>query len=224
MGNMQPVIFDMDGVIIDSEPVHIALESEFFAELGITLAPGEQESYMGTSGANMYALLKARHGVSRSVESLLETSRNRYMKILRSGDISLVEGAASLIRRLFDNGRPLAVASSSPHEQIDIVMERFDLGSFFICRISGDEVLQSKPHPEIFLKTAAALGVAPEECWVIEDTENGVKAAKSAGMTCIGLMSPNLGNQSLSAADYVINRLNEVEGLLNNRGAAAKLH
>ncbi|WP_320178370.1 HAD family hydrolase [Roseovarius pacificus] len=211
---MKTVIFDMDGVIIDSEPVHVRIESVLFDELGIIMAPGEQESYVGTSGANMFALIKKRHGLAQSVESLLKISRSRLKEVLRSGDIDMVGGAASLIHRLHEKGYPLALASSSINEHIDIVMERFTIARYFRCRVSGDDVTQSKPDPEIFLTTARRMGVPPEDCWVIEDSEHGVRAAVDAGMRCIGFANPNSGNQNLSKADYIIRNMSDAESLI----------
>ncbi len=204
----------MDGVIIDSEPVHVRIESVLFDELGIIMAPGEQESYVGTSGANMFALIKKRHGLAQSVESLLKISRSRLKEVLRSGDIDMVGGAASLIHRLHEKGYPLALASSSINEHIDIVMERFTIARYFRCRVSGDDVTQSKPDPEIFLTTARRMGVPPEDCWVIEDSEHGVRAAVDAGMRCIGFANPNSGNQNLSKADYIIRNMSDAESLI----------
>ena len=182
------VIFDMDGVIIDSEPLHSRLETQIFDELGITVSPGEHQSYLGTSSTQMFTKIKERHHLPQSVPALVENERRRFLELLTTQGVPLISGIRPLLHRLAAAGFKLALASSAPHEQIDAVMEIGALTPFFPVRVSGDDVPMSKPHPEIFLRAAAALRARPEHCWVIEDSEAGVLAAERAGMRCIALL------------------------------------
>lgn len=182
------VIFDMDGVIIDSEPLHSRLETQIFDELGITVSPGEHQSYLGTSSTRMFTEIKERHHLPQSVPALVENERRRFLELLTTQGVPLISGIHPLLHRLAAAGFKLALASSAPHEQIDAVMEIGALAPFFPVRVSGDDVPMSKPHPEIFLRAAAALRARPEHCWVIEDSEAGVLAAERAGMRCIALL------------------------------------
>lgn len=182
------VIFDMDGVIIDSEPLHSRLETQIFDELGITVSPDEHQSYLGTNSTQMFTEIKKRHHLPQSVPALVENERRRFLELLTTQGVPLISGIRPLLHRLAAAGFELALASSAPHEQIDAVMEIGALAPFFPVRVSGDDVPMSKPHPEIFLRAAAALRARPEHCWVIEDSEAGVLAAERAGMRCIALL------------------------------------
>jgi beta-phosphoglucomutase-like phosphatase (HAD superfamily) len=108
------------------------------------------------------------------------------------------------------SGFKLLLASSSPHIEIDTVLEKFKLVDYFSTRVSGTELPQSKPHPGIFIKAADLIKVAPSHCLVIEDAENGVIAAKAAGMKCTGFSNPNSGKQNLGMADKIISSFKEL--------------
>lgn len=99
---------------------------------------------------------------------------------------------------------PLAVASSSPKALIELIMDKTGLGIYFDAFVTGEEVAHGKPAPDIFLHAAGLLGVEPASCLVIEDSRNGVRAAKSAGIRCVGYHNPGSGNQDLSLADEVV--------------------
>ena len=207
---MNSVIFDMDGVIIDSEPIHFRLETELFAELGLSLSREEHESFLGTSGHGMFGILKDRYGLSASVEELVETERRRYLENLDSIDMPVIPGIPELVDRLAAGGFSLAVASSAPHKQIDRVMERSGLAGYFHVRISGDDVPRSKPDPAIFLKAARELGTPPQSCWVLEDSANGVRAGREAGMKVIAYRAPDAPAQDVSAADFIVTAITDV--------------
>jgi beta-phosphoglucomutase-like phosphatase (HAD superfamily) len=211
---MKGVIFDMDGVLIDSEPHHFRIESLIFRENGIELSREEHEGFVGTSGRGMFELLKKRYGLKRTVDNLLKEERRRYLDVLKGGTIPLVPGIPELVSRLSDAGMLLAVASSAPMEQIDLVMNRatdggMTFGHYFPVRVSGDEVERSKPDPAIFLKAAGLLGIEPQDCWVIEDSENGIRAGLAAGMRCIAYENHSSGLQDLSRAHL---RISKMEG------------
>ena len=215
---MKAVIFDLDGVIIDSEPLHFRLETQLFSELGITLTDAEYESFVGTAGREMFTRLKDRFDLPQSVEDMLTEGRRRYMEVLQNEGIPVIPGIPELVAALSEAGMHLAVASSAPHEQIDLVMGDSNLegslGRFFPVRVSGDDVDRSKPHPAIFLKTAELLKIAPEDCWVIEDSENGIKSALSAGMSCIAFENPKTGFQNLSRANRQIREISDAAGII----------
>lgn len=121
---------------------------------------------------------------------------------------------SELIVDLYKNNFSLALASSSPHEQINYILENLGIKRYFHSTISGEDVKEGKPHPEIFLKAARSVGIDPESCVVIEDSHNGVTAAKNANMKCIGYKNPNSGNQDLSNADITVLSLKKISGAL----------
>ena len=217
----------MDGVIINSEPLHIRLEKQIFDELGITLTDTEHESFLGTSGQEMFADLKRQFELKQSVEELLADERRRYIELLRAEGIPFIHGIPELIEKLHRAGFKLALASSAPHNQIELVVNtpvgseqsnskhaEIRLSAYFQTKVSGDDVERSKPDPAIFLKAAKMLDMEPEDCWVIEDSENGIKAAIAAGMSCLGFDNPGSPSQDLSRAHHVISNINEASAII----------
>jgi beta-phosphoglucomutase family hydrolase len=204
------VIFDMDGVIIDSEPLHMEAEQEIFRAIGITISSEKHATFVGTSSKNMWEMIIRDHALTTPIETLIEQNKIAYRKRLAVAIDAAVPGVTELIRTLHASGFKLAVASSSVPEDIETVLAMFSLRSFFTAVVSGSNVQYSKPHPEIFLKTADLLQSDPADCLVIEDSENGVRAAKSAGMKCIGFRNVNSGNQNLTLADKVVDSIGEI--------------
>ena len=200
----------MDGVIIDSEPTHQQLEFEMYKELGLNISAEEHLNYVGTSSMDMWGIIRKKHGLKKSPEELLMYGRQKYWDALTAERVPLVEGSATLISQLHEQGFIIQVASSATRPTVDKVLEHFKIDHFFKYRIGGDEVALSKPNPEIFIKAAKQSDSSPEHCLVIEDSANGIKAAKDAGMFCIGYANPGTGNQDLSKADLVIENLNEI--------------
>ena len=201
----------MDGVIIDSEPVHQQLEIEMFQDLGLQISDEEHNSYVGTSAMDMWNQIKEKHVLNKSPEELLLYGRKRYWEALNGGRVPLVAGALQLIEAVHGAGFMIQVASSATRPTVDKVLEYFKLENYFVHRIGGNEVSLSKPNPEIFLKAAEQSGSHPGRCLVIEDSANGVKAAKTAGMVCIGFANPGSGSQNLSAADLVVDSLYKID-------------
>ena len=200
----------MDGVIIDSEPIHQQLEFEMFAELGLNISNEEQKDYIGTSAIDMWTKIGERHPLTRSPQELLQYGRKIYWKSLEESKVPLVKGALDLIKSFYDNKFIMQVASSATRPTVDKVLEHFRLEKYFKYRIGGNEVSRSKPSPEIFLKSAKQSSSLPENCLIIEDSANGVKAAKSAGMFCIGYANPSTGVQDLSESNLIVSNLSEI--------------
>ncbi len=206
------VIFDMDGVIIDSEPIHHMIEKKLFEDLGIDVPYELHKSFVGKTTRDMFSRLKEEYGLMQSLEELIEMKDIRYYNYLKSLDsLPAVPGVTDLIKTLYSNGLKLAVASSAPVREIDLVVESFGLSEFFISRTSGEEVKKGKPEPDIFLLAAERVGVEPAECVVIEDSRNGILAARAAGMKCIAFMNPNTKPQDLSEADMVVTDLSQLD-------------
>jgi HAD superfamily hydrolase (TIGR01509 family) len=207
---IRTVIFDMDGVIIDSEPVHFKVEQQMFKELGISISFEKHAGFVGTSSQNMWEQIVKEYSLEASPGELTSSEYERYIRFLNENPLLPVKGVIELIEDLHSAGLKLMVASSSPLHVINRVLEKFRIGSFFSGIVSGTELEHSKPHPEIFLKTASLSGSSPNQCLVIEDSENGVIAARAAGMKCIGYRNPNSGPQNLGSADLVVNSFLEL--------------
>ena len=205
------VIFDMDGVIIDSEPLHYKVFKVFSQSLGIQIPDEEYNRYVGASDKEIFTLVRERYGLPQQAEELAAAYIRKYMEFLGSpGTEKPISGVDRLIQDLHENGVILGLASSATRETIDRVLQMFHLERYFKIRVSGLEVPEGKPAPDVFLRTAELLKVPPEYCTVIEDSHNGVKAAKAAGMTCIAYRNPNSGDQDLSRADFIIEDFREL--------------
>ncbi len=202
---LRAVIFDMDGVVINSEPDHINLEKQMFHERGICLSNTEHEGFMGLSSRSMWDRIKKRHSLTQSVEDLVAEETKRYLEMLHAQNgQNAVPGVVPLIRDLRAHGLKLAVASSATRVNIALVLNLLRLEGLFLVKVSGEDVSEAKPSPDIFLLTASKLGINPSDCLVIEDSANGILAANRAGMVSLGYQNPDSGNQDLSLAQGIV--------------------
>ncbi len=208
---IKTVIFDMDGVIVDTEPVHHYAYEQHFKELNICVSPEMYASFTGNSTKNIYQRLKTIFNLEQDVQTLVETKRSFFDKAFDSKeDLFLLEGVEDLIKELHCNGIQLVLASSSANVTINKIFNRFNLNKYFTYKVSGEDFPKSKPHPAIFLKAAELSKTPVKNCIVIEDSTNGILAAKAAEIYCIGYDSVNSKLQDYSKADQVIGHFNEL--------------
>ena len=208
---IQTVIFDMDGVIVDTELVHRYAYFKQFDELNIEVPEEMYTSFTGLSTRNTFQKIKDHFQLEQEVEDLILRKRSIFNDAFDSKeDLALLDGVENLIKDFHKNGMQLIVASSASKVTIDRVFRRFDLHQYFSHIVSGEDFPNSKPHPAIFMH-AASLSIAPREnCIVIEDSTNGVKAAKAADIFCVGYNSFHSKDQDLSLADVIVNHFNEL--------------
>jgi len=193
----------MDGVIIDSEPIHHRTLSELIFELGIQISSQEFHSFIGSSTRNMWESLKLNHSLKLNIEDLIQLDETRYLDFLsKIENLEPIDGVEKWLKYAGENRFKVALASSASQKNIELVLSKLDFSDYFDLIVSGAELRNSKPHPEIFLLTASKIGSLPENCLVIEDAENGVEAAIAARMFCLGFENKNSGSQNLSKLTY----------------------
>jgi len=200
----EAVIFDMDGVLIDSEPLHFKTDTEMLARLGIAEGEDYLNKFVGTSNPEMWRAILDEHGIDRDLDGILNAQRSLKLKLLKAEEWKPIDGIPELIRALRKFGLPIAVASSSSAIFIKEALKRIRLLDFVDVIVSGESVAHGKPEPDVFLRTAEIIGVEPRDCVVVEDSRNGVLAAKRAGMRCVGYKNPKSGDQDLTPAALVI--------------------
>ena len=207
---LKAVIFDMDGVIIDSEPFYLVIGMELYKKLNINITKDEHRSFTGVSNTNMWTTIKNNYGLKETVNELVEIQNKANIEYLEKKIEKPISGVIEILESLRKNEIKIALASSSSMEIIRMVLEKLKVTEYFQAIESGENLEKSKPAPDIFLNAAEMLQVEPECCIVIEDSNHGVTAAKAAGMKCIGFQNPNSGNQNLEAADLIVDSLEDL--------------
>lgn len=206
------VIFDMDGVIIDSEPRHERAFMDVFEQMGYGQTHGIHfEQYLGRSDRAVWVDFIAKHNPKWTLDELTAWKQNHLIEILRR-EQPIFDGLPELVAKVAAQ-YPLAVASGSVHRVIEEVLAMKSLRRFFPVVVSVQDVAHGKPAPDIFLRAAALLGVEPARCWVIEDSAAGVTAARAAGMTAIAITN-TLPAEKLTHAHHVVRTYEEIERLL----------
>lgn len=210
---MKAFIFDMDGVLIDSEPLHTRTKLSALRHYGVSFAAERLSSYVGRSTRELFCEAVTEQGLSGiDIGEMVDYKHKLYLDILRDDhDLQPIEGSKELIESLRAAALPLALASSAGRKVIESVLERFFLTDYFSAVLSGAELPRSKPDPAVYLLAAQRLKVLPEDCVVLEDSASGVAAAKSAGMYCIAYHNPHSGKQDLGKADRIVEHIAEID-------------
>ena len=205
------ILFDMDGVLVNTEPLHYQLWKQVFSERGIDLRFEAYKGCIGANGKRLMELVLEHYGLDfRGDQSLFDRYYQLKEENLRYGDIPRIEGVAEVLEALQQRGYRMAVASSSTQDYIELCTDRVGIGHFFDVRFSAQWVKNTKPAPDVFLAAAEKMNAAPEDCVVVEDSTNGTLAAKAAGMRCIGFANPDSAGQCLDAADVRIGSFREL--------------
>ena len=196
--NYTGAIFDMDGVLFDTERIYQQTWHELAEEQGIKLGSGFLRAITGTNGERMRRVVEEHYQVSDGAAVAEECMKRMQEKL--SECVPVKDGVREILAFFRERGVRMAVASSSSHEQIEANLAGAGIRAYFEAVVSGTEVEQGKPAPDIFLRAAEQIGCRPEECFVFEDSENGVRAGHGAG--CITVMIPDLIEPSDQVRPY----------------------
>jgi len=197
------IIFDLDGVLLDSEKIYIEMNQRFFKELGADISMEEHQTFVGISANKMWGYIKDKAGLSQSVEELKAMERELKYKTLQETHLVPTKGSREFLDWLKKRSFTMAIASSGLRKNVQLILDKLGVHGHFDMVVSGEDVVKGKPEPDIFLKVSGHYGRPARDCVVIEDSTNGVKAAKSAGMACLGYFNPTSGRQDLSLADLI---------------------
>lgn len=206
---LQAIIFDMDGVLIDSEPLHLLSMQRFLGRFGIEYGEGDNHEFLGRKDLVIAEILIERFKLQMTPLEFVGFKEEILRDLVRTQPVAR-PGLYEILPRAKKAGIKMAVASSATLGTIELVMETLKIGDYFLNLCSGDQVKNGKPAPDIFLMAAEKIAVEPEACLVIEDTINGLKAGKSAGMFCVSIPCDATRHQDHSIADLSLASLDQL--------------
>lgn len=211
MGQALPygIIFDMDGLMLESEELWSEVDRCVVAEYGLEFNPSFKHLFMGCEKIESARKFCDLYGLSESPDVIAQKRNKLARKFYREG-VKLMPGLTQLVCSLRDWGKPLAVATSADHAIVTIVMARFDIFTQFEAIVCADEVKKGKPAPDLFLEAARRLDVPARSALVLEDSPNGITAALSAGMKVIGVPNPAVKRETVEQATVLVEKLSHI--------------
>jgi HAD superfamily hydrolase (TIGR01509 family) len=209
------VLFDMDGVLVDSENFMSQAAIIMFSEFSITASPEDFKPFVGMGENKYLGGVAAKYGIDINIQHAKARAYEIYEEIVR-GKLSPLPGALSIIKKCRDKGLMIALATSADQVKMEVNLKETGISpDLFHSIITGQDVVKKKPAPDIYLKAASSLGLSPENCLVVEDAVSGIKAGKTAGCKCLVVRS-SIDKEKLKEADWVCESLlNVPEEALN---------
>ena len=208
--NYKLVIFDMDGVLVDSEPLYFQVEKAVMENLGIKLTQKEQENFVGISPKVMWNEILQRYQIDISLDDVLHIYYSNLKLALEKSTLAPMQNVELFIKKLLKYQIDFCLATSSSSTVSQEILEQIGLKSYFKTIITSDDVINSKPAPDLFLKTLQKFRIKPAEAVLIEDSYNGVLASVLAGVDCIGYCNDYKNNQDLSQANYLVHNFKDL--------------
>ncbi len=196
------VVFDLDGVIVDSEPIHERANDEYLERLGASIDEALREDMMGRRVRELTDAIAERFG--RPPDEVFAEREAIFWRLLDSCGVRAMPGLDAAIARLSGAGLELAVATSGTRAYVDLVLERLGVRAAFAAVVSGEDVTYGKPCPDSYLRVANLLRAGPADCVALEDTFHGVAAARAAGMHAVAVPNALTAGMNFSAADAVV--------------------
>jgi HAD superfamily hydrolase (TIGR01509 family) len=218
MKNLRAVIFDMDGVLLDSEPLHLRATQAALGARGPSYTERDNRAFFGATDAETLRVLRILFDLEAPTAALVEAKTEHLLGLIRT-EARPLPGIPLVPRQLRQAGLGTALASASQSRVIRAVLQTLTLQDAFDAVVSGEEVARGKPAPDGFLMAARRMGVEPEQCLVVEDSRNGVLAAKAASMTVAAVPCPSTCHEDFSAADFVLPDLEALMKIIGQNGA-----
>ena len=207
---MDAFLFDMDGVLVDTQQYHSRALQQVLAAVGLDVSMTELSQYAGTKRGETFVGIAAKRGIMLPVNQLCDRKDEIFAQMIAQADLQPIDGIPALLQQLQTAGVKMAIASSSSESFIAYIVDQLGIRPYFAALLSGEKLPRSKPDPAIYELAAQAVGAAPEHCVVLEDAALGVQAAKAAGTYCIGYVNPHSGQQDLSHADEIVRSIRDI--------------
>lgn len=221
MPEISAVIWDMDGVLADTAPHHLRAWQEIFTKRGISFTEADFKRGFGIRNDAIIKNTLGEQTNEAEIEAIAQEKEATFRRIIGK-DIKPLPGALKLLEALDESGVKMAIASSTTIENIRLIVGSLGIADYFQAVITGHDVTEGKPSPQVFLLAAQILGAEPKNCIVVEDAVAGVKAAKNAGMYCVAVASSH-PKEKLAEADLIVDTLEmvtikDLEKLLKSTG------
>jgi HAD superfamily hydrolase (TIGR01509 family) len=205
------VLFDLDGTLIDSERDNIESVAMAMRKLGKTLSQVERDFIIGHSWRDIYDMLVRNHKIVMPMNDLINIAVDEKQSLIEAHGFNVLPGAVELVKRLFDRGIPLAIASGSSHREVHEAIEGIGLKPYFRVLLGAEDYPAGKPDPAPYKAAMKGLGVGAAGCVVIEDALPGVRSGKSAGAAVVGVEAGNFAKYDLKEAHLVVQTLNDLD-------------
>ncbi|HEY7141459.1 MAG TPA: HAD family phosphatase [Methylomirabilota bacterium] len=217
MSMIVAILFDMDGVLMDSEPLHLRATRFALGDRVRSYTERDNQAFFGATDAEMFRVLRILFDLDASTDELVHRKQQHLVSLIRSEGRGL-PGVPDIPRRFREAGFRLGLVSASARPVIDAILQAVGLRETFQTVVCGDEVARGKPAPDGYLMAARRLAIEPRHCFVVEDTRNGVLAAKAAGMTVAAVPGPSTIHEDFSPADLVLPSLEALPKVLERNG------
>ena len=208
------IAFDMDGVLINNQPLHYQIDMAVLKACNHPATLEDVIIYTGQSNPDRWPKYKQTLELTQSVDELIDLQTQIMIDIFNQTPLTAIDGIPELLQWLNQENIPCAVASSSSHELIELVLTKCNIKEYFTHLVSGEDVKNGKPAPDIYLKAARIFNLPPANCIAIEDSPAGMQSAKDAGFLCIGYVNPTTHGQEFSHAHHVITHFNQCQAII----------
>jgi len=206
---IEAVIFDSDGVLVDTEKISTRAYKEIIEKIGIKLTPEEHKEKIGITSKEFFRRIFDRRGIKENPDIVADEKSRKFYELLKEEKIPVFEGVINLIRVLREKNIKLAIATSASRDRANMILEKTGISKEIGVIITANDIIHGKPNPEIYLLAAKELGINPSNAVVIEDAKSGVESAKRAGMFCVA-KNNNVG-QDLSKADIIVDSIRDID-------------